>query len=192
MTDRMGFRGCVNRGVFSSGASISAAIITAAVFLLPVMDACPQPMAEDGQLRLLLIDFYDGLAEVIYENIEDPKRCVAEADAYYKDKSELIGKVRQLSKEYTDELAGWLSLYESVGGSWTDIDYAIEKELLDKRGFSVKQPYMTYESSEYAIALEKFTFLYPEYGLAIARMAMEFLPAENGYGSEIIGGGGRE
>lgn len=150
-----------------------------AVLLTVIMATCcfaEEQERQEEELERLLTSFYNDIARIINDNMDDPDECLKRVDDYYKDNEDKVEKIRALSEEYMTKLASMLGEYEDIGGDWEIIDYEIEYEILEKTGLARTQPFMNYETTDYSIALKKFSSIYPHHGSVIAKKALEFTP----------------
>jgi leucyl aminopeptidase (aminopeptidase T) len=134
------------------------------VFLLSSM-----VLAED--INNIIDDFYNGLAEIIERNMEDPERGVKEVEDYYQNNQEAVNKIRQQAEKAMEQIAPQIDKYMSMAE-----EEAAALAEQQKARENTAQGQMSRAAQRYTEALKAFTTKYPKYAMEIAGQAMQLFP----------------
>ena len=135
--------------------------------------------ADDAEeIAALMAEFYDGLADVIERNMDDPDWCLSEVGAYYKENEATVQRVRELAEKAMEEAAALMQEYESMKNEYNGTDHMALEQLKgpaeedSAQGGSPAE----HETDRYTQALQAFMLKYPSHGLKIVMKAMKFIP----------------
>ncbi len=160
------------------------AILRSVSLLLFILFAAGHTALADNadEMAGLMDGFYDGLASVIENNMDDPDKCLSEVDSYYEENKDTVERVQKLMAEAMEQAAAIMEHHGSMPGTDTDQEYMDAEELAEmaRDGNMIPaEPPATGEMDRYTKALEAFMDKYPGHALRIAAKAMVFLsPAE--------------
>jgi hypothetical protein len=134
--------------------------------------------AED--IDAIMDSFYNGLADIIERNMDNPDRCLEEVDYYYKENQEIVDKVSKTLKRYMAEATALMeeSLVheDTIGDYMADGQLDVHKKEAIERSMAPVEPKASPGMNRYTAALEAFTMKHPHHGLKITMKAVEFLP----------------
>lgn len=141
---------------------------------LAIFISSPLLKAEDA--NTLADGFYNGLAEIIERNMNNPDNCVVEVENYYQANRATVEKIRQLAEkpmaQAMQEMDKVMEKYESMSEEELE---ALERQAQQK-GSQYKQQKMSPGAARYTEAMKNFTMKYPQQAMKVAGKAMRLVP----------------
>ena len=152
----------------NKGRSCISKFLKVAIIALFVLCAFKFPaFAED--LTTMSDKFYNGLADTIQRNMNNPERCVKEVDKYYDSNRSYIIKIREITEKHMKEAMAMMDKYENMT--------AAEMEAMSKKmEKNMVNPHVSKGAEKYGETMEKFATKHPQYGFKIAMKAKELMP----------------
>jgi len=149
------------------------------ILVLAISFFCNAAHADDAEEMAKLMDeFYEGLAEVIENNMDDPDKCLSEVDSYYEENKDTVEKVQELTAKAMEQVGVMMEQSESTWSADADRDYIDAEELAkmaQKSGLTESGAPQMEETDRYTKALEAFMKKHPMHALRIATKAMMFM-----------------
>jgi hypothetical protein len=128
----------------------------------------PSAFAEDPSA--IMDRFYEGLAGVIENNMEDPDGCISEVEDYYAAHQAEIREIRKITAKSMEQASAMMDEMSSKYDRMSEEELAaLEKKMAGE----YSAPRTTMSSS---MARFEFTKRYPSQGAMISVKAMELLP----------------
>lgn len=121
--------------------------------------------AED--MNAVMDKFYNGLAETIERNMDNPDNCVREVDSYYEANRATVEKMRKRAEEYQPQAMAMLNKYKTMGDEAPEMKF--EQKDMTK---SWASPGVIRCSK----AFNAFAMKYPQSASRISSEAMQFVP----------------
>ena len=112
--------------------------------------------------------FYNGLADIIERNIDNPQECVAEVDNYYQTHQDEVKQIRQQAEKAMEQIAPQIDKYMSM----TE-EEAAALAAQQKGSESTPESRMSQAAKRYSEAVKAFSAKYPKEGMEIAGKAMQ-------------------
>jgi len=135
-----------------------------------------RPAAAEEDLWQLMNTFYNGLAHVVEQNMENPANCVRAVDKYYENNTATVEKIRILNARYMAKAETVMRNYQETGMD----EFANLGELQELEGSLKELNSQSQQSGEgmerYAKALEQFSMKHPGQGMAIAAKVARLMP----------------
>ena len=113
--------------------------------------------------------FYDGLAEIIEQNMNAPDACVEKVFDYYKQNEKTIKEIQEISQRYMMQARAMMDTYEWTEAEGPQIE-ALELEELKK---GMTSPQDSPGAKRYVKAMEEFGSKHPSYAVKIAVKSSE-------------------
>lgn len=121
-------------------------------------------------LDSLTDEFYNGLADIIEQNMNDPQACVTAVDGYFTTNQDKVEQIRKQAAEAMEAIGPEIDKYMSM----TEEE---AKAMAEKQGTQPdRQPKMSAAGQRYNDALKAFSLKYPQYGMKIAGKTMQLVP----------------
>ena len=147
-------------------------VFTFAFLLISLLTCAPQAQED---VNMLIDEFYDGLADVIEYNMDDPDQCVIEVDEYYVENQATVERIRRMMEEAMVKVKDMMDGFTPEYGSMTEE----EMEALEQQGRQRGMPgdqVREEEETRYAKVLSEFTLKHPQHGLKVVMKGMELMP----------------
>ena len=118
-------------------------------------------------LETLAADFYNGLADIIENNMDNPNACVAAIEEFYAANQELIVQMREAAQK-------------SIGYGENQMSQEQIQTMMLQQSITQQMPDtpVTRAAMRYSNALTLFSQRYPQQAATIAAQAMVLMPEE--------------
>ena len=123
------------------------------------------------EINNMVDDFYNGLAEIIENNMDDPEKGVKEVEGYYQNNQETVMKIRQEAEKAMQQIAPVIDKYMSMAE-----EEAAALAEQQKGRQNTQESRMSPAAKRYSDALKALTLKYPKYAMEIAGKAMRLFP----------------
>lgn len=131
-------------------------------------------------LAKLTDEFYGGLADIIEQNMDNPKACVGAVEDYYQANENRVTQIRSGIRDFFEEMASLAEKSTTMPAEEFKAFAAAEEARLKE----ISEPSATSGGERYVKAMEKFSTKYPEYGLKVAAKAVKLFPIPDMAGGE--------
>jgi len=149
--------------------------IIKSIFIMMVLITCYAFIQVEAEENIIneFNAFYNGLADIIENNMETPDKCVDEVNYYYLRNTKTIEKIRKLTEKSINKVKALAGEYDAE-----KLKSAEEIEKMQKNIDVMTNPLneVPEASLRYNNALEKFAVKYPMHAVTIAAKAMELMP----------------
>ena len=111
-----------------------------------------------------MYDFYSGLADVIEKNMDNPDRCVSEAESFIRKNIKPLVKATETGKRMAQS------------GMYNNMSEEEARKKLEEMGSHMSQSGSMEAINRFTNALGKFSMKYPKHGEKISDILSEYQP----------------